>query len=60
MKFKNLSIKYKILSGSMALVLITLIFGLLAYSYIGKVSGTLFGITICEPSSWNDFKSASG
>ena len=45
MKFKNLSIKYKILSGSMALVLITLIFGLLAYSYIGKVSGTLFGIT---------------
>ena len=45
MNFKNLSIKYKILSGSMALVLITLVFGLLAYSYMGKISGTLFGIT---------------
>ena len=45
MKFKNLSIKYKILSGSMALVLIMLVLGHLSYRYIGKVSGALFGIT---------------
>jgi methyl-accepting chemotaxis protein len=45
MKFKNLPIKYKSLGGSMTLVLIMFIFGLLSYSYIGKVSGVLFGIT---------------
>jgi len=45
MKFKNLSIKYKSLGGSMTLVLVSFIFGLLAYSYMGKISGTLFGIT---------------
>ena len=45
MKFKNLPIKYKSLGGSMSLVLVTFIIGLLAYSYIGKVSGVLFGIT---------------
>ena len=45
MKFKNLPIKYKILSGSMALVLIMLVLGHLSYRYIGKVSGALFGIT---------------
>ena len=45
MQFKNLSIKTKILSGALSLVLITVIFGILAYTYIGNVSGALFGIT---------------
>ena len=45
MKFKNLSIKYKSLGGSMTFVFVLFIFGLLAYSYMGKISGTLFGIT---------------
>ena len=45
MNFKNLPIKYKSLGGSMSLVLVMFIFGLLAYSYIGKVSSVLFGIT---------------
>jgi len=45
MKFKNLSIKTKILSGTMVLVLIMVVLGLLTYNIIGKVSGALFGIT---------------
>ena len=45
MKFKNLPIRFKILSGAMILVAMMLIFGLLAYRYMGEISGTLFGIT---------------
>jgi methyl-accepting chemotaxis protein len=45
MSFKNLNIKFKILLGALTLVLITVIFGGLAYIYIGKVSSALFNIT---------------
>jgi len=45
MSFKNLKIKTKILFGASTLVLITVIFGMLSYSYIGKVSDSLSGIT---------------
>jgi methyl-accepting chemotaxis protein len=45
MNFKDLKIKFKILLGAFALVLITGIFGILAYIYIGKVSNALFNIT---------------
>ena len=45
MRFGDLKIKTKILCGALTLVLITVIFGGLAYIYIGKVSGALFGIT---------------
>ena len=45
MNIKNLSVKTKILSGASLLVVITVILGLLAQIYIGKVSGALFGIT---------------
>ncbi len=45
MSFKNLKIKTKILSGASTLVLITIVFGMLSYIYIGKVSDALFGIT---------------
>jgi len=45
MNIKNLSIKTKILAGALLLVLITCGFGLLSKIYIGKVSGSLFGIT---------------
>jgi len=45
MSFKNLKIKTKILAGATTLVLITVIFGILSYSYIGKVSDALLGIT---------------
>jgi methyl-accepting chemotaxis protein len=43
--FKNLRIKTKILCGALFLVLITVIFGILAYVYIGRVSNALFSIT---------------
>ncbi|PPK75008.1 methyl-accepting chemotaxis sensory transducer [Methylobacter tundripaludum] len=45
MNVKDLSIKTKILTGALLLVLITCGFGLLSKLYIGKVSGSLFGIT---------------
>ncbi|MCX7092880.1 MAG: methyl-accepting chemotaxis protein [Methylobacter sp.] len=45
MNIKDLSIKTKILSGALLLVLITCGFGMLSKLYIGKVSGSLFGIT---------------
>jgi methyl-accepting chemotaxis protein len=45
MHFRDLKIKSKILSGAFTLVLITVIFGVLAYVYIGKVSDALFNIT---------------
>ncbi len=45
MNIKDLSIKTKILTGALLLVLITCGFGLLSKLYIGKVSGSLFGIT---------------
>jgi methyl-accepting chemotaxis protein len=45
MNVKDLSIKTKILTGALLLVLITCGFGILAKIYIGKVSGSLFGIT---------------
>ncbi|MFI3155690.1 MAG: methyl-accepting chemotaxis protein [Methylococcaceae bacterium] len=45
MNIKDLSIKTKILTGALLLVLITCGFGILSNLYIGKVSGSLFGIT---------------
>lgn len=45
MNIKDLSIKTKILTGALLLVMITCGFGLLSKIYIGKVSGSLFGIT---------------
>jgi len=45
MNIKDLSIKTKILSGALLLVLITCGFGILSKLYIGKVSDSLFGIT---------------
>ncbi len=45
MNIKDLSIKTKILTGALLLVLITCGFGMLSKLYIGKVSGALFGIT---------------
>ena len=45
MRFSDLKIKTKIMTGALALVLITVIFGGLAYTYIGKVSSALLGIT---------------
>ncbi len=45
MNIKDLSIKTKILTGALLLVLITCGFGALSKIYIGKVSGSLFGIT---------------
>ena len=45
MNIKDLSIKTKILTGALLLVLITCGFGMLSKLYIGKVSGSLFGIT---------------
>ncbi|TAN66798.1 MAG: HAMP domain-containing protein [Methylobacter sp.] len=45
MNVKDLSIKTKILTGAFMLVLITCGFGMLSKLYIGKVSGSLFGIT---------------
>ncbi|MGZ8158895.1 MAG: methyl-accepting chemotaxis protein [Methylobacter sp.] len=45
MNVKDLSIKTKILTGALLLVLITCGFGMLSKLYIGKVSGSLFGIT---------------
>jgi len=45
MNIKDLSIKTKILTGALLLVLITCGFGMLAKIYIGKVSDSLFGIT---------------
>ncbi|MBF0309376.1 MAG: HAMP domain-containing protein [Magnetococcales bacterium] len=45
MRINDLSVKFKILGGASLLVLITVIFGILAETYIGKVSDALFGIT---------------
>lgn len=45
MSINDLSVKTKILSGAMLLVLITVVFGVLAQRYMGKVSDSLFGIT---------------
>ena len=45
MNIKDLSIKTKILTGALLLVLITCGFGMLSKIYIGKVSDSLFGIT---------------
>jgi methyl-accepting chemotaxis protein len=45
MNIQDLSIKTKILTGAFLLVLITCGFGTLSKLYIGKVSGSLFGIT---------------
>ena len=45
MRFRDLNIRLKILSGATLLVLITCIFGLLSYFYIGKISDALFTIT---------------
>jgi methyl-accepting chemotaxis protein len=45
MNIKDLSIKTKILTGALLLVLITCGFGILSKIYIGKVAGSLFGIT---------------
>jgi len=45
MNINDLSVKTKILSGAMLLVLITVSFGGLTQLYMGKVSDALFGIT---------------
>jgi len=45
MNINNLGVKTKILTGASMLVIITVILGLLAQVYIGKVSDALFGIT---------------
>ena len=45
MRFKDLRIRMKILLGATSIVLITGMLGVLAYVYIGKISGTLFSIT---------------
>ena len=45
MRFKDLSIRLKIFIGAISIALITCIFGVLAYVYIGKISGALFSIT---------------
>ena len=45
MNINNLGVKTKILSGASLLVIITVVLGLLAQVYIGKVSDALFGIT---------------
>ena len=45
MRFSDLKIKTKIMAGALALVLITVIFGGVAYIYMEKVSHALFGIT---------------
>lgn len=45
MRFSDLKIKTKIMAGALTLVLITVIFGGLAYIYMEKVSHALFGIT---------------
>lgn len=45
MAINDLKVKTKILSGAMLLVAITVVFGILAQVYMGRVSGALFGIT---------------
>ena len=45
MNIHDLKVKTKILTGAMLLVLITVVFGVLAYVYMDKVAGALFGIT---------------
>lgn len=45
MNINDFAVKTKILTGAMLLVLITVVFGVLAYVYIGKVSDALFDIT---------------
>ena len=45
MRFKDLSIKTKLMSGFMLVTLVIVIFGLINFSYIRKISGSLFSIT---------------
>jgi len=45
MRFKDLSIKAKLMSGFTLMTVIIVIFGLTAFTYIGKISGSLFSIT---------------
>ncbi|MDP2903322.1 MAG: methyl-accepting chemotaxis protein, partial [Methylovulum sp.] len=45
MSINDLSVKTKILSGAMLLVLITVVFGALAQRYMSQVADSLFGIT---------------
>ncbi|HGY11690.1 MAG TPA: methyl-accepting chemotaxis protein, partial [Desulfobacterales bacterium] len=45
MRFKDLSIKSKLMSGFMLMTVIIAIFGVTAFIYIGKISGSLFSIT---------------
>ena len=45
MRFNDLRIRMKILLGATSIVLITGMLGVLAYVYIGKISGTMFSIT---------------
>ncbi len=45
MNINDLSVKTKILSGAMLLVLITVVFGVVAQRYVSKVADALFGIT---------------
>lgn len=44
-RFKDLKIKTKILFGSLLLILATVIFGILAYIYISRITDALFNIT---------------
>ena len=53
MRFKDLRIRMKILLGATSIVLITGMLGVLAYVYIGKISGTLFSITKITPNLLN-------
>lgn len=45
MRMNDLSIRIKILCGALSLVLITAVFGLLAYIFIGKIASATFSIT---------------
>ncbi len=45
MNINDFTVKTKILTGAMLLVLITVVFGVLAYVYMGKVTDALFDIT---------------
>ncbi len=45
MRFKDLSIRTKLMSGFMLVTLVIIIFGLINFSYMGKISGSLFSIT---------------
>ena len=45
MRFKDLNIRLKIFIGTASIILVTCILGVLAYVYIGKISGALFSMT---------------